>query len=204
MEPGWADILADEGRTVIGADLLGHGSSDKPTDPAAYAGLEDGVATLVAGEPQVDAVGFSLGARVVLTLAARDPGRFRRIVVMGVGANLFRDEGHEVIARALEEGVAPEEIGARVFAQLAADPRNDGRALAALMRRSAPPLTPAELARVTCPVLVVLGDRDFAGPADPLVEALPDATLVSVPGLDHFATPRDFRCIDAALKFLVG
>jgi hypothetical protein len=48
----------------------------------------------------------------------------------------------------------------------------------------------------------VLGDRDFAGPADPLVGALTNATLVTLPGVDHFATPKDFGFIDAALDFL--
>ncbi len=48
----------------------------------------------------------------------------------------------------------------------------------------------------------MLGDRDFAGPADPLVAALPNAQLVSLHGADHFGTPKDFRFIEAALKFL--
>jgi hypothetical protein len=55
---------------------------------------------------------------------------------------------------------------------------------------------------VTVPVLVVLGDRDFAGPADPLVDALPDGTRCNLRGVDHFATPKDFGFLDAALSFL--
>ena len=58
------------------------------------------------------------------------------------------------------------------------------------------------MARVTCPTLVVIGDRDFAGPPDPLVDALPDARLVVLPGVDHFQAVRDFRAIDAALDFI--
>jgi len=49
---------------------------------------------------------------------------------------------------------------------------------------------------------VVLGENDFAGPADPLVEALPDARLVALPRTDHFATPKDFRFMDAAFDFV--
>jgi pimeloyl-ACP methyl ester carboxylesterase len=63
-------------------------------------------------------------------------------------------------------------------------------------------LTDEGLARITCPVLVVLGDQDFAGPADPLMERLPTAELVTLRGVDHFATPKDFGFIDAALGFL--
>ena len=51
-------------------------------------------------------------------------------------------------------------------------------------------------------MLVILGDKDFAGPAEPLVDALPDARLVTLRNVDHFATPKDFGCIDAALDFL--
>jgi pimeloyl-ACP methyl ester carboxylesterase len=64
------------------------------------------------------------------------------------------------------------------------------------------PLTPADVARVTVPVLVVLGEKDFAGPPEPLVEALPDVTLVTLRNVDHFGTPTDFGFIDAALEFL--
>ena len=55
---------------------------------------------------------------------------------------------------------------------------------------------------MTVPVLVVIGERDFTGPGDPLVEALPDARLVVLPGADHFSTPKDFGAIDATLGFL--
>jgi hypothetical protein len=50
--------------------------------------------------------------------------------------------------------------------------------------------------------LVVLGDRDWVGPADRLMAALPSASLVSLSGVDHFATPSDFGAIDATVKFL--
>jgi pimeloyl-ACP methyl ester carboxylesterase len=65
-------------------------------------------------------------------------------------------------------------------------------------------MTPEFLSTITCPVLVVLGDKDFAGPADPLLEALTDARLVTLRNVDHFATPKDFGFIDAALDFLAA
>jgi hypothetical protein len=51
-------------------------------------------------------------------------------------------------------------------------------------------------------VLVVLGDGDFAGPADRLVAALPDAELVILRHVDHFGAPRDFTCISRSLEFI--
>ena len=41
-----------------------------------------------------------------------------------------------------------------------------------------------------------------AGAAEPLAEALPDGRAVTLRDLDHFATPKSFGFIDAALEFL--
>jgi pimeloyl-ACP methyl ester carboxylesterase len=71
------------------------------------------------------------------------------------------------------------------------------------MNRPEPPtLRPEQLASVTNPVLVAIGDRDFAGPADRLVAAFPEGTLAVLRNTDHFATPSSFAFIDAMLDFL--
>lgn len=198
---GWVDLLADLGREVVAVDLLGHGDADKPHDPAAYAELEARVADALPPGP-VDAVAFSLGARVLLRLAAEEPTRFRRIVVAGVGDNLFRRDDSEPIARAIAEGPGEDDRLGQHFALLAEAPGNDPLALAACLRRPSSPLTADELGRIDRPVLVVLGDRDFAGPADPLLAALPDARLATLRNVDHFATPKAMGFLDAALDFL--
>jgi pimeloyl-ACP methyl ester carboxylesterase len=64
------------------------------------------------------------------------------------------------------------------------------------------PFTPDLLARATCDTMVVIGDRDFAGPGDPLADALPCAVLRTLRNVDHFATPEAFAFIDATLEFL--
>lgn len=203
-DDGWPDILADEGLEAIGGDLPGHGSSPKPTDPAAYEDLEESVLDSFRDRPQVDAIGFSMGSRILLTLATRYPERFGRLVLLGIGENVFRDDKDAALADAIEKGAASEEIGMRVFDRLAGDPRNDRAALVAFMRRRPPTLDEAALARVRCPVLIVVGEEDFVGPADRLVAALPDGKLLTLPGVDHFATPKDFRSIDAAVRFLTA
>ena len=198
---GWIDLLTDVGREVTAIDLLGHGRADKPHDPAAYERMEGLVADQFPDEP-VDAIGFSLGARVLLTIAADQPERFHRIVVTGVGANLFRDDPRDLISSAIRGEGDTDNPVAQYFAGLARQPGNDPEALLACMQSPRPRLDDGRLAKVTCPVLVVIGDRDFAGPGDPLVEALPAAQLLSLPGVDHFVTPKDFRTIDAALNFI--
>lgn len=208
---GWLDLLADARRPTLGVDLLGHGTAPRPVEPEAYRDLEDHVLAALPDEP-VDAVGFSAGASVILWLAAHHPGRFGRIVVAGVGANLFEvdDVRRSAIADAVRTGIS-ENPELRYFAELpeaingggAGDDPTARAALAAFLQRPDPPVfTPGVLAGVGSPVLVVLGDQDFAGPADPLVDALPDATLQTLRGVDHFATPKDFGFIDAALDFL--
>jgi pimeloyl-ACP methyl ester carboxylesterase len=204
-EPGWADLLADAGRTVIPLDLPGHGTAPKPHDPQAYADLAGAVTAALPAEP-VDAVGFSLGAALLLAAAARQPQRFGRLVVAGVGANLFRHDPEQSASLALAVATGAPADGdppvAAAFARFGQAPGNDPLALAACLRRPGGGLSRDDLAALQCPVLVVLGERDFAGPADPLIEALPDARLVLLRGLDHFATPRDPRFVEATLDFL--
>ena len=201
---GWVDLLADADREVVTIDLLGHGTAPKPHDPAAYAELESRVLDEMPAEP-VDVIGFSMGARTALVCAAREPARFRKIVVAGVGANLFaRDSDHAARIRDAVLGNAdPEDRDAYYFSQLAAAEGMDREALAACISRTGGPVfSKGYLAAVTHPVLVCLGDRDFAGPPDPLLEALTNATLKVLRGVDHFATPKDFGFIDAALGFI--
>ena len=201
---GFTDLLADAGRPVIGVDLLGHGTAPKPHEPEAYADLTARIREALPDEP-VDAVGFSLGAMTLLRLVAADPSRVRRLVVGGVGRNLFEvDEERSAAILAGVEGTGdPEDNIGRLFGQYATQEGNDRVALAAVLRRpGATHFVPADLARVTVPVLAVIGDRDFAGPVDPLVDALPDARAVVLRNVDHFATPESFGFIDATLEFL--
>lgn len=201
----WIDLLADTGREVIAPDLLGHGSQPKSHDPADYVDVETVALAALDEAPDgvVDAIGFSMGARTILALASVHPERFGRIVVAGVGANLFRHDDPGFLADAIAADLVPENPTAAYFHQMARAPGNDPLALAAFLRRPASwPITDDGLACIDLPVLVVMGDDDFAGPGDPLVERLPQARLVTLPRTDHFATPKSFAFIDAALEFL--
>ena len=198
---GWSAILEESGHEPLGIDLLGHGRSARPHDVAAYAEVEQLVVDQLPPEP-VDGLGFSAGARVLLSVAAAHPERFRRLVVAGVGARLFDVVDRAPIAEAIRTAPGPDDRLGQHFHRLAHDDGNDPLALAAFMERTEPPMTPEVLAGITAPTLVVLGERDFSGPADPVVEALVDGRLEILRGTDHFATPKDLRWIDLTLDFL--
>ena len=200
-DSGWADLIADSGREVIPVDLLGHGTAGASHDPADYAHLESSIEQVLPDEP-VDAIGFSLGAQLLLRVAARSAERIGRLVVIGVGANMFRDDDTSALADAFEHGAEPTSITARLFVQLARTAGNDPLAISACLRRPRERFTTDELARVSTPTLVIIGDKDFAGPPEPLVQALPNASLVTLKDMDHFRTPSEFACIDAALEFV--
>ncbi len=200
---GFTALLEDAGRPVIGIDLLGHGDAPKPHDPEAYADLTVRVFDAIGNGP-VDAVGFSLGALTLLRAALARPDAFRRIVFAGIGQNVFDadpDSAAGIIA-ALEGGDPADDNIARLFTQYASQPGNDMAALAAVLRRPVDQIAPADLAAITCPVLVVVGDQDFVHPADDFVAALPNSTLTVLRGVDHFATPDAFAFIDATLDFI--
>ena len=195
-DTGWVDLLQDAGREVIRFDLPGHGQSTHPPDTDPSDALRDALP-----DTPVDAIGFSAGAQTLLRLASVEPARFNRLVLIGVGENVFRQDDFSYLADAYEAGDAADPRW-KVFVNLAVSAGNDPKAMATYLRTPKSRITDETLAGVKVPAHVIIGDKDFAGPADTLVAKLPDASLTVLPGIDHFQAPRDFGCIDAALRFL--
>jgi pimeloyl-ACP methyl ester carboxylesterase len=206
---GFTALLEDAGLSVVGVDLLGHGTAPKPHDAEAYSDLTERVLDALPEQP-VDAVGFSLGAMTLLRLAIAQPHRFNRIVLAGIGKNIFdrTDSGTKQIVAGLElvaGGGDPSGLDntVRLFTQYANQPGNDVAALTAVMKRPADDdITPEGCAAVSCPVLVVVGDRDFVHPGDELAAAFPNGRCETLRNVDHFATTESFGFFDAALEFL--
>ncbi len=210
---GVSMIVEEEGRLILPVDLLGHGSAPKPHDPSDYVDLTQRVIdVLPRGDEPVDAVGFSMGAITLLQLIARQPDRFGRVVLAGIGNAVFTGGSGlgEKVAEALEaQAGSTADVGAldgsiKALVGYAQQPGNDPLALAAAMRRPMPddPVTPERLSSVSAEVLVVIGENDFAGPADELAAAFPKGQLKVLKRVDHFATPEDFGFIDAMVRFL--
>jgi pimeloyl-ACP methyl ester carboxylesterase len=201
-QTGWVDILSDFDCTVPEIDLPGHGSSPRHTDAEAYTDVEGEVFRSLPAPGPLTAVGFSAGADILLRLAIAHPGSFERIALLGLGDNVFERRDASTLAQALERDDEPDDVVTRLFYRLAASAGNDPKALSAFISRARPPIKEHDLSKVTCPVLVVLGDRDMTTSAARLVSALPSASLVTLAGVDHFATPSDFGAIDATMRFL--
>jgi len=202
QEPGWIDLISEAGRKVIAPDLLGHGDAPKPHDEDAYhyPAVEQRVLDDL-GDGQVDAIGYSAGAGLVLTLASENPDRFGKIVVGGIGQSSLKS-GSSAIVDALEGRGDPENLGAMHFKALAEADGNDPAALTAFIKRKRKQFDAEALAKVTSPVLFVIGDQDFAGPAEPLAELLSDASVLTLKGVDHHGLPKAFSFVEKALDFI--
>jgi pimeloyl-ACP methyl ester carboxylesterase len=199
---GWVDLLEEEGRNIIAVNLPGHG-------PGATSGTGDTVETIlhaISDHPVVDAVGFSAGGRALLVTASRHPQRFRRLAVLGVGnpgaGGATDGKQGNATADGLESDTEPEEQAPRVIRRLVESAGNDRRLVAQFLRTRQPALHESNLSAIVSPALIVIGDEDTAGPADKLVAELPDARLVTLNGVDHFATTSDFGCMDAVIGFI--
>jgi 2-succinyl-6-hydroxy-2,4-cyclohexadiene-1-carboxylate synthase len=112
----WYDhlpVLAAE-RRVIMPDLIGHGASEAPTDPARYT-MERCVGDLLAvldhlELTQVDLLGYSMGGRVALHLAAAAPERINRLVLESASPGIADDA--ERAARAAADDALADRIEA--------------------------------------------------------------------------------------------
>ncbi len=107
----WADLaprLADRFDTVA-VDLLGHGASDAPPDPARYR-MERCVADLVAlldalDLPRAAVLGYSMGGRVALHLALAAPARVGALVLESASPGIL-DAAERAARRASDAALA--------------------------------------------------------------------------------------------------
>lgn len=207
QKPGIDALLEDIGRTVVGQDLLGHGTQEKPHDSEAYTDLPQWLlGQLDDSQPVYDAVGFSLGALTLLRALVLQPHRFRRVILAGIGNGVFDKQVPNANQRIVDalEGRAPEDdTFARMFSSYGHQPGNDLAALTAIMKRPpSEPVLESDLGKLDHQVLVVIGDQDFTYPADRLASAFPHGSLAVLKNTDHFATTESFSFIDELLEFL--
>ena len=212
VDTGWVRHLVRAGRRVIAMDSRGHGASQKFYAPADYG------PQLMAGDARclldhlriatADVMGYSMGARHAAFLTLADPARVRSVVFGGLGSNMVRPmAGTGPIAAALE---APDmadvtNATARTFRAFAEATGSDLKALGACIRSARDPITPADIARIACPVLVAVGDSDpIGGSAEGLARLIPGAKALVIEGRDHMKAVGDRSFKDGVTAFLAA
>jgi pimeloyl-ACP methyl ester carboxylesterase len=209
-ETGWVRTLTEAGRQVILFDHRGHGESEKLYDSGQYSALlmADDAARLLdhLGITSADVIGYSMGARVTAFMLINHQAKVRRAVLAGLAQNLINGvPGSEEIAKALEaeDLSSVTDLQGRAFRIFAQRTQGDLKALAACIRSSRVKIKPDALALVDRPVLVVAGENDtLAGNIQPLVDAIPGARGVSLPGKDHMSSVGDLGFKRAVVEFL--
>ena len=204
---GHAAKLAAAGFEAIMPDLRAHGQSDKPHDPAAYPDdvLARDAAALVAalGLEDFDLVGFSLGARTSAR-AVINGLRPRKLVLAGMGleglagwnrrSSFFLDaiDRFDEVKRG-----DPAFMAVSFMKTMKID-----RVAARLLLQSVADTEAVQLATIAMPTMVLCGDKDQDnGSATRLVEALPDAHYVEIPGT-HMSSVTEGAMGDALVEFL--
>ena len=168
------DLLADR-YTVAAIDLLGHGGSPVPDDPAEYTrdrALDDVDDVLASLDGAAVLVGHSLGGYLALAHAATRPDVARGIVVLNTGPGYRdpdkREQWNDRSRRNAHRFGVPEQV---TTLNLQED--------SVVMDR---------LADISTPTLVLAGSADraeYTGAGQYLERKMPDARLVVVDGGEH-------------------
>jgi pimeloyl-ACP methyl ester carboxylesterase len=214
---------------VLRYDERGFGQSAEPTE--AYSHADDLAALLdYVGTPRADVVGLSIGTMHALELALSYPERVRSLVLVGpagLGAIDFPPEVSQMFAR-IRQAAETDGIDAakRVwraggwFAPALENPKA-ATALDTMLasysgwhwqnsnpvRAVSPPIH-TRLAEITCPTLVIVGERDLPYDhqiTDILCESVPDCRRSVIAGAGHLPNleaPEAFN--EALVRFIAS
>lgn len=218
-------------RRTIAVDLLGHGRSDSPPDPERYR-MERCVADLLAlldrlGVGRTDVLGYSMGGRVALHLAAAASDRLGALILESSSPGLAdpaeraaRVRADEELADRIErEGVPafvrywtqlplfasqarlPAEVRARLRAQrLQNNPQGLANSLRGMGTGRQDPLW-NRLATLPIPTLLIVGELDqkYRGLAQQMAAAMPTAQITVVRSAGHAVHLEQPVAFDAAV-----
>jgi pimeloyl-ACP methyl ester carboxylesterase len=199
--------FAHHGARVLAVDFPGHGSSAGPALNGIGA-LADWTAKLIdaAGAERAALVGHSLGALVALEAAARHPARVASLALIGAAAKMpvhpdllaaAKANSHDAIDMVSLWGLgSPATLGGNAAPGLWMFGGAER-----LMERAAPGILHADLfacnayeagaaaaAKITCPTILILGERDQMTPLKAgraLAGLIVGARTIVLPGAGH-------------------
>lgn len=216
--------LAHAGNAVLSVDLPGHGRSGGEPLPS-IAALADWLASLLdaVGAEQASVVGHSMGALAALAFAARHPARARAVVLLGAAAAMPVNDDLRNAAATKPAAAAAMIVGWGFSVEAAlGGSATPGLWLTggatSLLARARPGVLAADLnacndyldgsidaARVSCPALVIVGERDRMSPAKlgrELAALLPHGRIEVLPGAGHMVmTERPDAVLDLLRAF---
>ncbi|HEY6394679.1 MAG TPA: alpha/beta hydrolase [Candidatus Binataceae bacterium] len=208
-DTGWVSLLASSYR-VLAPDVRGHGLSDKPhcAEAYGYPNLGADVIRLLdhLGSRRTLLMGYSMGGSIAISLMLSHPERLRAVVLGGIAYDDGLEDPAErkaiidaYLAEDASNATSPVARGYRKFAETN---HNDLCALAALMQGERPFVSPASLAAVRIPVMIVVGAKDnLIGDPRALATMIPGGRLVMLEGRDHMNAPMDSLYKEAVLSF---
>jgi pimeloyl-ACP methyl ester carboxylesterase len=204
-------------RTVIGIDQRGHGHSPDGPWKLTYPGMAEDTAAVLEqlGLGPVDVVGHSDGANIGLILARDHPNLVRRLVISGANlrAGFSAEELHQRSKWSAERKAEKvRELAARLPPWFRTDyasvsPDGDGHYLTMLAKCyelwSQPVvMEPADLKKITAPVLVMAGDHDFTSIEDnaEIFRGLRHGRLMILPKTGHGTFKERPELVDLAIR----
>ena len=198
------DNLVQARYKVIMMDLRGNGRSDKPHTDEAYANNAEAKDIMVLMTTlqikHYDMVGYSRGSIIASSLMVMDK-RVNKTVMGGMGDSYTNPEWPRRIHayKALMGDTSLHDVDGMV--NYIHSQHFDIIPLA-LQQKYQPSTSPAQLARVKKPVLIIRGTEDKGdGSETVLQQMIPGSKLVYVPG-DHNAASKSIQFSDAVLEFI--
>ena len=179
--------------TVYAIDTRGHGQSPRGGAPFTISQFADDLLAFMdrQGLPRADILGFSDGGNIALIFALRHPDRVRRLILNG--ANLDPKGVKPLVQLPIVLGYH--------FASLSKSPKAKARAELLGLMVNEPHIDPAELGKLSMPVLVIAGTRDMIRENHTrlIANRIPNARLVLIPG-DHFIANKAPAAFDRAVR----
>lgn len=186
---------------VIGVEFQAHGRTADIDRDLTYANLASDVVGLLdhLGIDRAHVMGHSMGGGTTFELAVNHPDRL--LSAVPISASVRPDGDHPDLADPSTFATSPIMPTAQDFADMAQayaerSPHPErfddlpGRSMTSLNGWSG--WTDEQLAGITAPTLIVIGDRDFTVPAHGAVmqQLIPGSQLAILPGTTHMQAPR--------------